>query len=105
MTAAFIIWSAVSVLFIFIGLRARTSEKPAGFWANAKPPEVKDIKAYNRAVCRLFIWFAALFELVGVPLLFCKQNAAIAVITITGTVLLVIGIMIVYTRLEIRYKK
>lgn len=102
---AFVIWSIAAAAFLIIGIIARVSKKPAGFWANTKAPEVQNIKEYNHAVSKLWLIFAALFEIFGVPLLFCKQNSPAALISVFGTVALVLGIMIAYIRTEIKFKK
>ena len=43
-----IIWAAVGALFSMLGIHAFFAEKPVGFWANAKTPEIENVKAYNR---------------------------------------------------------
>ncbi|NMB44630.1 MAG: hypothetical protein GX995_10945 [Clostridiales bacterium] len=105
MVIAFIIWSVISITFLVIGIIARLSKKPVEFWANVKAPEVNDVKRYNKDVSVLWFVFAVLFEIVGIPLLFCEQSSLIAFISIFGTVVLAIGIMIAYTLLEAKYRK
>lgn len=51
--AAFIIWAIVGCAFIGLGISAFFSKKAVGFWANAKPFPVEDIKGYNSAVGKL----------------------------------------------------
>lgn len=101
----FVIWTIVAVFFLGVGVKSRRSEKAAGFWSNAKPPEVTDIRAYNRAVSRIWFFFAAGFELLGLPLLFCEQNDPRVLIAVFGTIFLVIGIMISYIKVENKYRK
>ena len=69
MIAGFVIWSAVSLLLLGIGIWSWRSEKAAGFYTGAKPPEVTDVRAYNRSVGILWFVYALLFELLYVPLL------------------------------------
>lgn len=105
MILAFVIWSVLAVIFGIIGIMARKSQKPVGFWANSKAPDITDIVRYNRAVSVLWFVFAVLYEVVGIPLLFCKQNSLLALISVFGAVALALGLMIGYIQIEIKYKK
>ena len=51
----FTIWIIVGFGIMLLGIIDIFSKKPAGFWANSKPFEVKDVKGYNRATGLLFI--------------------------------------------------
>ena len=75
MIAAFVIWTILAFVFLGIGIRSAKMEKPAGFFSNVKAPEVKDVAGYNHAVSRLWIRYALLFEVIGIPFLFLKQNS------------------------------
>lgn len=104
---AFIIWEALPVFFLIMGIITYTSKsaKPFGFWANAKVPEIIDVKAYNRALGKLWFVFAVLLGLLGIPLL-GGQNSAGPVFTILGTVFLSIAMMVIYTVvIEKKYRK
>lgn len=105
MILAFVIWSALAVIFGIIGIMARKSQKPVGFWANSKAPDITDIVRYNRAVSVLWFVFAVLYEVVGIPLLFCEQNSLLVLISVFGAVALAPGLMIGYIQIEIKYKK
>lgn len=50
MIIGFIIWSAVSVLFVGIGINSRKSDEPAGFFTGCKPPKIENVSGYNKAV-------------------------------------------------------
>ncbi len=110
MTVGFIVWSLCAVLFLVIGIIDRKSEKPVGFWSNAKPwcnvkeLEVTDIRAYNNAVSTIWIVFAIIFEILGLPLLFFEQNSSVFLAVIAGVVILIIGIMFAYVKVERKYK-
>ncbi len=110
MIIAFIVWSLVAVLFLVIGLVDRKSEKPVGFWSNAKPwsnvkkLEVTDIRAYNNAVSTIWIVFAIVFEILGLPFLFFGQNSLVFWAVMAGVVVLIIGIMFAYVKVEGKYK-
>ena len=93
---AFIIWSIVGAIIIILGIIDLFSKKPAGFWANVKTIEVKDVKGYNRAVGILFIVYGVLFIVFGLPLL-SGQNSALVILTAFGVVAETIGSMAVYT--------
>lgn len=105
MLIAFVIWSAVSLCFLIVSIVCRRSDKPVGVWANAQAPEVNDVKGYNRAVSNMWIVFAILLELLGLPLLLCEQNGALALLSSFGVMPLAIATMIVYTRIERKYRK
>lgn len=95
---AFCIWVSFGVIIILIGIYDFFSKKPAGFWANANPPEIsgEKLKAYNHAVGKLFCGFGIVFALLGIPLL-NGQNSAGVLITMLGTMAEVIVTMAIYT--------
>ena len=94
---AFILWVAVSSIFIIIGIYDLRTDKVVGFWSGGKRPEVakENIKAYNRAVGILWIAFAIAYILLGIPLL-AGDNSPYIVITLLGSVACVIALMAVY---------
>lgn len=105
MTAGFVIWSIVSLVLLGIGIWSWKSDKTIGFYAGVKPPEVSDIRKYNRAVAILWFAYAAAFEVLGLPLLFLKRNSAGFVWSILGVVAITIALMIVYNRILAKYRK
>ena len=96
----FMIWSLVAVLFAGIGLSTWKSEETAGFFTFVKPPVIRDVKAYNHAVSILWSVSAVLLEMIGIPLLFLDQNSPVFIPIIFAVVVLLIGMMIAYLRLE-----
>lgn len=98
MLSAFIIWSILGLFFVAMGIYDyhAKSPKPFGFWANAKPNPVKDVRGYNKALGKLWIVFGVLFILIGIPLLQAGQNSPWLVMPIVGCMFLSIGAMIVY---------
>lgn len=101
----FVLWLIVGFAFIGLGLYARFSKKPMGFWANAKVFAVTDVKKYNNAVAKLFIVFGIVFIILGLPLLLKTATILIFVPTI-GVMIESIVAMIVYTVvIEKKYKK
>ena len=105
MMVGFIIWTAVALAIAVIGIIAGRSEKPSGFFAGVNPPEVNDVVKYNHSVGTLWVVYAVLLELFGVPLLFLKQNSAGFVISILGVVFISIGLVIAYTFVLAKYRK
>ena len=102
---AFILWAVTGGLFIGIGIVCFRAKKPMGFWANVKAPEVRDAKAYNRALGKMWCVFGAVFILLGLPLL-SGQNAAGVLISVLGTVFLILAVTAVYSQvIEPKYRK
>lgn len=104
MIPGFIIWSSVCVLILGIGVWSWRSDKPAGFYAGVKPPEVKDVRKYNHAVGMLWFVYAVLFELLGLPFLFLEQNAAGFLLPVFGTMGITIGLLVAYQRILRRFQ-
>ena len=95
--AAFLIWLFVSALFIAYGIHAFISKKavPFSFWANAKVFEVNDVRAYNRAVGKLWCVFGIVLALFGIPLL-KGQNSLYVMLSIVGVMAEAIAAMVDY---------
>ena len=55
------------------------SEKAVSFFTFVKASEVKDVKKYNHAVSVLWSTGTVLFEILGIPLLFIRQNSPWAI--------------------------
>lgn len=106
-TLAFIIWAIVGIAIILLGIYDMFPKKevPFGFWANAKPFEVTDVKAYNRAVGKLFCVYGVVLILLGIPLLH-GQNTVGIILTILGTMGISIVAMVIYVIvIEKKYRK
>ena len=101
--AALLIWEACAVLFAGIGRYCFLAKKSVGFFANAKPPEIRDVRAYNRAVGRLWLVFAVVFALLGIPLLW--PDSPLVLLGIIGLMWAIIVVIVVYLRIEQKYKK
>lgn len=98
----FIVWLLCAGLFLILGVSCMRSRKQVGFFANVKPPKVRDITAYNHAVGKLLIGFAVVFALLGIPLLW--PDSALVMISVVGVLLEVIVVVILYLRVEQKYK-
>ena len=105
MLIGFIIWSAVSLLLLGIGFWSWNSGKAVGFYSGVKPPEVKDVRKYNHSVAVLWFAYALLFWLLGIPFLFLKQNSALFLLSIRGTVAITLALVIVYQKILQKYRK
>ena len=105
MIFGFVIWSIVFLVLLGIGIWAWKSDKAVSFYTGTKPPEVTDVRKYNRAVAILWFVYAGLFELLGLPFLFLKQNAAGFLWVVLGTVAITIALMIVYNRILRKYEQ
>lgn len=105
MIIAFIIWTIVALVFVGLAVSCRKAKEPVGFFTGVKPPEVTDVEGYNKAVSMLWFVFALLLELMGVPFLFVKQNSAHAIFVILFMMPLIIGMVVVYLKIEGKYKK
>ena len=103
MIIAFVIWSALALAFVGIGVWCRRSGKAVGFYSNAEPPAVTDVRRYNKAVSRLWFVLAPLYEAMGVPFLFARQNSPVYAFTVLGVVFLMIAAMVAYSRIEAKY--
>ncbi len=99
MVAGFTIWSIVALVLVGIGIGVWKSDRATGFYAGAKPPQVRCVRKYNRSVALLWFAYAVVFELLGLPLLFLKQNAAGFLGIVPGVPVISIALMIAYNRI------
>lgn len=107
MELAFGIWCLISGLFILLGIYSFLSKKEVafGFWANAETFPVNDVKAYNRAMGKLWCVFGVVLAVLGLPLL-KGQNTAFILLSILGVMAEAIITMGVYTIIiEKKYRK
>ena len=105
MVIGFIIWSIVAIIFMIIGISAWKSKQEVGFFTFSKPPKMNDAIKYNHAVGKLWLSFAVILEVIGIPFLFIEQNSPIFILIIFGVVILVIAIIIIYLRIEKKYRQ
>ena len=105
MDIGFIIWSVVALVLAGIGVWDWNSKTAVGFYSGIKPPEVNDVKKYNHAVAKLWFVYAAVFELLGLPLIFMEENSPLFLISVIGVVFSVIGLAVAYTLILTKHKK
>ena len=92
----------LGLIFMGFGMRLLVSkrENPVGFWANVKElPKVKDVKAYNRAVGKLWCGYGVIIVLLGLPML---GGPGGIMLTILGTAWASIGLAAVYSAVIIK---
>ena len=104
MILGFIIWTIVSLIFLIIGISCRKAKEAVGFYTFSKAPAVRDVKGYNHAVSNLWFVFSVLLELLGVPLLFLEQNSPYFLFVSILSIFLVIGLILVYMKIEAKYR-
>lgn len=51
------------------------------------------------------IVFAVVFEILGIPILFFEQNSPVFLVVVLGVVVLLIGIIIAYFKVEAKYRE
>lgn len=101
----FILWLIGGALLVGMGIAAFFAKKEVGFFNNVKVLPMRDVKAYNRAVGRLFIVYGIVFMLLGVPLL-GGQNSAGVIISVLGVMAETIAAMAVYILvIQSKYEK
>lgn len=100
----FIIWMVVGILLFALGVYCFFAKKQVGFWANAKSPKVHNVKAFNRAVGKLWLVYAVVFCVLGLPMLLPQPSAAIA-LSVIGVMIEVVVLIAVYTKIEQKYSK
>lgn len=63
-----IIMGTVGAIFTVLGICVMKKKEPANFWTGQefKPGEIRDVKAYNRALGLLWIAFSALIWITAV---------------------------------------
>ncbi len=104
MIIGFVIWTLIAILFLIIGFITMRLKTPSGFYTFVSPPQVKNVQEYNRAVSKLWIVSAIIFEVIGIPILFIEQNSPIAIILVFGVLIWVFGLILVYSCIESKYK-
>ena len=103
---AFSSFALIGLFFLILGIRCRHSDKPSGFWANAEQFEVTDVRAYNKAMSKLWFVAAILYTALGLPLLTPSNILLVILVSIIGCMIVTIGIMIFFTTvIEPKYRK
>ncbi len=103
MMVAFVIWIACAALFLLFGIYSWNAKQPVRFWTVQESIQVNDVKAYNRAVAKLWIVSAGFFTLLGLPLLL-EHKSTVAIIPILGSMYWAIAVMVAYTKIEKKYR-
>ena len=105
MEIAYLIWLLCSCLILGLGIYCFFAKKAVGFWANAKPFPVSDVRGYNRTCGRLWIGYSLLLDLVGLPMLI-GQNDAVVLLSVLGAAALTLGLILTYVlKIEPKYRR
>lgn len=105
----FVMVVIVGLIFIVMGiycLRSKRAEsKPCGFWANSEMFPVTDVKAYNRAMGKMWCVYGSVFILLGL-LALDGQNSPFGMLSVVGIMFETIAVMAVYVCvIEKKYRK
>lgn len=101
---AFILWTLCCCLLLGIGIYSFHAKEPIGFFANAKPFPVTDVKGYNRACGKLWIGYSLICLAAGIPLLF-PQKVVLILSSVGVMVVATIALILVYVKvIEKKYR-
>lgn len=103
----FALWALLGAFFVGMGIYDCVSkkERPFGFWANAKPAPVTDVKKYNRALGKLWLVFGTVFILLGLPLLSGSDSAGIIIPVLGAAGECVVACAVYTVKIEGKYRK
>lgn len=101
----FVICTIVAGIMLLIGWSSRKSEEAVGFFTWVNPPKVKDVRAYNHAVAKIWFFFASVLEISGISLFFLPQNSPLAALVSVVIMFFVIGMIVVYLKIEKKYRE
>lgn len=102
---AFMIWMFIAVCFLLLGVYCFHAKKAVRFWANDEEAiVVKNIRAYNKAMGKLWTWAGIFFGLLGLPFVL-KQNSPLSIVSILGCLPWVIIVMLWGMRIEDKYRQ
>lgn len=80
-------------------------QKAGKFFANVETAKnISDVAAYNKAVGKLWIVFAVIFEILALPLLPAQQNSPFVLLSVLGVVFLIIALVYSYMRILSKYQ-
>ena len=106
MTSVFLIWAGCFFLFFLLGIFCFWAKKPVSFFANVKQFPVTDVRGYNRACGKLWIFFSVLGTVCGLPMLRGQNDALIllSILGVFGAVLILILTYILFIEKKYRSK-
>ncbi len=105
MLMGFIIWSIASLIFFYIGVSALKSDKAVGFFTFGEVPVIENVKDYNKSVAKLWIIYSVIFEIIGIPLCCLEQNSPLILLLMPAVVIWVISLIIIYLKIESKFRK
>ena len=74
MKGAFAVWTLVFFAVCGIAVWCFSSDRPVHFFTGSAAPELKDVKKFNKAVGKLWLIYALVLELLGLPFLLADIN-------------------------------
>ena len=95
MKPAFMLWCGCFFLLLLLGLSCFLRKKQVGFFANADPFPVSDVRGYNRACGICWIAYSLIGMVCGLPLL-GEENPARILLMVLFTALDTLGLILLY---------
>lgn len=90
------------IIFYLIGFSAQKMKDPMNFWSSdfgiIDPDNIKDIKAYNRAIAKIWKYYSISFLIAG-GLSFWNAIASMVAYTLIST----LGLAICYEKVKEKY--
>lgn len=100
-----IICSIPTFIFLMISVNARKETKAVCFFNFTKRPIVDDVKRFNLAISNLWIAAACILELACVFALFCIPDSSVFVFMTFAEIVLILGVVASYFKIQKKYKK
>lgn len=98
-----LIFLGISLFFLFLAVRIQNSKEPVSLWANdTSKIQVTDVKAYNTSCARLLKGYA--FCLIVSGIIASSQKPLMIVCALLMIVFASLGLMIIYTMIEGKYR-
>lgn len=106
MAIRFIVCGIVALIFGAIGVSCWRAKEAVGFFSFVKPPAIsaENVGKYNHAIAVLWFLGTVLLEIICIPVLFAKQNSPVFAFIPLEAMLWSIAMMVVYVRIEARYR-
>lgn len=99
------ICSIPTFIFLMLGVNARKETKAVCFFNFTKRPIVDDVKRFNLAISNLWIVAACILELAYVFALFCITDSSVFVFMTFAEIVLILGVVASYFKIQKKYKK
>ena len=98
-----VIFSLISMIFLWIALHVKNSKKAVNLWANSTEQlVVKDIKAYNTACYKALRNYAIVLFLIG--LMISVKEMVFLILGYLSVIFASLGLMVVYSLIESKHR-